>query len=180
MSVRDRLEDARVLTQAGRIEGAFIQVLIAAAATSRKRYKKEEWDDNQAFKNFIYDEMGVITKGPKYKVIFPFQGKQMPLEDILYTHLRCQLLHEGEMPKEIVFTQPEIEEGHVYNVVHLSTPLGFPEGWIESLASAVWLAPENDDLWPDECDRRNKAREKLGDLKFDGLYCRRPGSRRKI
>ena len=63
MSVRDRLEDARILTAAGRKQGAFIQVLIAAAATSRKRYPKNEWDDSESFRNFIYDEMGVITGG---------------------------------------------------------------------------------------------------------------------
>ena len=50
MSVRDRLEDARVLTVAGRQQGAFIQVLIAAAATSRKRYQKNEWDDSESFR----------------------------------------------------------------------------------------------------------------------------------
>lgn len=46
MSVRNRLEDARVLFSAGRQQGAFAVVLIAAAATSRKRYPRDEWDDS--------------------------------------------------------------------------------------------------------------------------------------
>jgi hypothetical protein len=71
MSVRDRLEDARVLFAAGRRQGAFVAVLIAAAATSRKQYSREEWDDNESFRNFIHDEMGVITGGPKNAVSFP-------------------------------------------------------------------------------------------------------------
>lgn len=95
MSVRERLEDARVLAANGRLEGAFVQVLIAAAATSRERYTRDEWDDADSFKNFIYDELGVMLDGAKYEVKFPFRGKHTPLEDILYEHLRCQLVHEG-------------------------------------------------------------------------------------
>ena len=71
----DRLEDARVLSKVGRLEGAFIEVLIAAAATSRKRYPRDTWGDADAFKNFIYDEMGVITGGPKYGVSLFLPGK---------------------------------------------------------------------------------------------------------
>src|SRR5687767_4700977 len=119
MSIRDRLEDARILASAGRREGAFVQVLIAAAATSRKRYGRHEWDDNESFKNFIYDEMGVITGGPKYAVAFEFLGKETPLEDILYHHLRCQLVHEGEMPESVRFTEPVVEDGESFNALHL-------------------------------------------------------------
>ena len=179
MSIRGRLEDARALLAAGRRQGAFIAVLIAAAATSRKRYPRNEWDDSESFRNFIYDEMGVITGGPKYGVAFPFRGRETPLENILYFHLRCQLLHEGNMPEDIVFTDSVVEDGAVSNTLHLGTPLGFPDGWIERLATAVWLAPENDDLWDDEAERRKSAREQLGALLYDRTYCRRPGNRRK-
>ena len=179
MTVRQRLEDARTLANAGRQEGAFIQILIAATATARKRFDRKLWDDGESFKNFIYDEMGVITGGPKYKVELPFLGKHTPLEDILYQHLRCQLIHEGEMPETIVFTRPKSENGTNDDFLHLGSPLGIPEGWIERLATAVWLAPENDDLWDDESERRQKAIEQLGDLRYDGSYCRRPGKRTK-
>lgn len=181
MSIRDRLEDARILTSAGRQQGAFIQVLIAAAATSRKRYPRSEWDDSESFRNFVYDEMGVITGGPKYEVAFPFQGRQAPLEGILYYHFRCQLLHEATMPEDIFFTDPLTEDGKTYNVIHLGTPLGFPVGWVQRLATAVWLATENDDLWQDELGIREEAREQLGDLKHDVSFCRRPDQKsRKI
>jgi hypothetical protein len=36
MSVRERIEDAKMLWNAGRKEGAFIMILIAVAATARK------------------------------------------------------------------------------------------------------------------------------------------------
>jgi len=180
VSIRQRLEDARVLSAAGCQEGAFIQVLIAAAATSRKRYRQNEWDDGEAFKNFIYDEMGVITGGPKYNVALPFQGKDTPLEDILYHHLRCQLVHDGAMPETVRFTEPAFKDGSLCHVLHLGDPLGFPAGWIENVATAVWLAPENDDLWPDEAELRRKGVESLEGRGFDGLYCRRPGAQSKV
>ena len=174
MSIRTRLEDARVLSSAGRREGAFVQVLIAAAATSRKRYPRDIWEDSESFKNFIYDELGVITNGMKYEVAFPFQGTKTPLEDILYHHLRCQLVHEGEMPESVEFTEPKIEDGTLYNSLHLGTPLGFPAGWIKRLATAVWLAPENDELWQDESEKRAKAIAGLGTLWEEHKFSRRP------
>lgn len=180
MSARDRLEDARVLFSAGRQQGAFVAVLVAAAATARKRYPSDEWDDSEAFRNFIYDEMGVITGGPKYGVAFPFQRRLTLLEDLLYYHLRCQLVHEGSMPETIVFKDPVLVQGKSCNAMHLGSPLGFPVGWIDRLATAVWLAPENDDLWKDEAERRKQAVDELGSLAFDRTYCRRPGSRRKV
>lgn len=179
MSIRDRLEDARVLSSAGRREGAFVHVLIAAAATARKRYPRDEWDDGESFRNFVYDEMGVITGGPKYNVAFPFMGRETPLENILYHHLRCQLVHEGTMPDSIVFTEPLSKDASTCDVLHLGTPLGFPVGWIERLATAVWLAPENDSLWPDESDKRRAAGEGLGNLRHTDSFCRRPGQQSK-
>lgn len=147
MSLKNRIEEAKILWNAGRKEGAFILVLIAVAATSRKRYPKPILD-SEAFKQFILDEMGTITGGPDKNVAFPFMGNdKTPLEDILYYHLRCQLVHEGAMPESIVFTQPKIEKGKRYNVLKLTDPLGFPEGWVPNLVKAVVEAPENSNLF---------------------------------
>lgn len=179
MSIRSRLEDATILFSAGRREGAFVQVLIAAAATSRKRYKQDEWDDSESFKNFIYDELGVITNGMKYNVVFPFQGRNTPLEDIFYHHLRCQLVHEGEMPETIAFSEPRDVDGIKYSVLKLERQLGFPIDWVESLATAIWLAPENDDMWQDDESRRTHARKEFGDKWGRQLYCRRPNQQSK-
>lgn len=61
--------------------------------------------DGEAFKRFVLDEMDKITGGPKYNVAFPFLGHDnVPLEDILYTHLRCHLVHEAAMPESIYVT----------------------------------------------------------------------------
>ena len=167
MSVIERIEDAKLLWNAGRKEGAFVQILIAVAATARKRYPKppkgvkpvrddqrprpgEYAKDDKSFKTFMLDEMDKITDGMKYHVAFPFQGNdKTPLEDILYTHLRCHMVHEGETPPTITFTEPVIEDGKSYSVLKLTDPLGFPEMWMWNLARVVAQAPENRDLFKD-------------------------------
>ena len=49
VTVRERLEDAALLWQHGRKHGAWIQVLIATAATARRRFPGLK--DGEAFKN---------------------------------------------------------------------------------------------------------------------------------
>ena len=153
MSISVLLEDAGGLWRAGRKLGAFVLVLVTVSATSRKRYPRgtpsirnpgKDMGDGEAFKRFVLDEMGTIIGGPNYNVAFPFQGREnVPLEEILYKHLRCLLLHEGAMPDSIYLTETMYENGTALNVLKLTEPLGFPEGWINNLAVAVRLAPEN-------------------------------------
>ena len=70
-------------------------VLVAADATSKKRYPNES-SVGKRFEKYILDEMSTITGGPKYDVAFPFDGQdKVPLERILYKYLRCELVHEA-------------------------------------------------------------------------------------
>lgn len=86
MSIRARIEDADVLRNQGRKEGAWILALVAAAATSRKRYPRPT-GDGEAFKSFIRDISGTIVapgRGvPAVNIVFD----QTPLEDLLYKQL---------------------------------------------------------------------------------------------
>lgn len=78
MSVIDRLEDAYILYQNGRKEGALFSTIIAVAATSRKRYpKKKVKEDSKAFKMFISEELSKYGPGWKEntKVRFKFTDK---------------------------------------------------------------------------------------------------------
>jgi len=147
MGIRDLIDDAKLLWKYGRKFGAFVLVLVCVSATARKRYpKKRGMSDGAAFKRFVLDEMGTITGGPKYGVAFPFQGQdKVPLEDILYEQLRCHVVHEGNMPSSIYFTQTTYKDGNSQNVLKLTDPLGFPEGWVSNMAAAVSLAPENEE-----------------------------------
>ncbi len=167
MSVKERIEDAKLLWDAGRKEGAFIMILVAVAATARKRYPKppkgkkpvpetqrphpgEYASDSNSFKTFLLDEMEKITGGVKYNFAVPFQGKdKVALEDILYAHLRCHMVHEGETPPTITFTEPVVENGKSQSVLRLRDPLGLPEFWLWNMARVVAESPENRPLFKD-------------------------------
>ncbi len=90
MSIKARIEDAEALWQHGRKEGAWVLALVAAAATSRKRYPRPI-KDNEAFKSFIRDVLPTLMYGkplqgtPNPRIVFD----QTPVEDIVYEHLRC-------------------------------------------------------------------------------------------
>jgi hypothetical protein len=90
MSIKAHVEDAELLWRHGRKEGAWVSALVAAAATSRKRYPKPI-HDNKAFKDFIRDILPTLISGkslqagtPNPSIVFD----QTPVEDILYEHTR--------------------------------------------------------------------------------------------
>ena len=147
MSVRQRLEDGLFLWSKGRKQSAFTLILIAVAATARKRYPRSTIQgDGEAFRKFCLDEMGAITDGPSKNVAIAYEGdERVPLEKILYDHLRCELVHKGAMPETIEFSPPRLRDGRIYHVLRLRSPLGFPEGWVHNLAKVVATAPENAD-----------------------------------
>jgi hypothetical protein len=145
--ILNRIKDSIILWKEKSIDGACISILIAAAATTRKRYPKNIIKyDRDAYQKFILDEMGTITGGPSSEVKFYFNGRyKVPLEEILYEFLRCNLVHEARLPIEFNFTEPVTENGDKYNVLSLHDPvIGIPIGWIWNLARAIVKAPEND------------------------------------
>jgi hypothetical protein len=173
MSVRERVDDAVCLWKNGRQYGALLCLLVAVAATSRKRYpkpppgKKGEDErkgtgpvrlypgeyaksDRVAFESFLYDEMFTLTgKKMKYGVAFPFRGKpSVPYETILYEFLRCPLVHEADV-KGFFFTPSVIENGKVLHQLKLTDPFGIPEQWVWNLAEAVSSVPENKGMFDD-------------------------------
>jgi len=142
MNIEELLEDSRDLWSRGRKRSAFALILIAFAATARRRYPKPI-GDAESFKRFIRDELPTITGTPDRALSIPFEGKLTPVEDILYRQLRCQLIHEGELPDSITFTQRAVVEGVPCDVITLTQPLGLPEHWVLNMARAVANAPEN-------------------------------------
>ena len=148
MSIKARIEDAEHLWAQGRKEGAWVQALIAAAATSRKRYPRP-LPDNQAFKSFICDETSVIvsgvTGGPRPTYIRFYsenRGDHRKLEDIFYTELRCNLVQEGEL-KEVGFSESELKDGRYEARLSVPTrgPAEIPDFWVLHLIVAVKAAP---------------------------------------
>jgi hypothetical protein len=111
--VHARLEDAKVLFDAGRIEGALLMTLVAVAATSRRRYPvgtislkdpSKKMGDGGAFKTFVRDEIWRLVK--EHSDTVQYDGG-MPIEDFLYKYLRCSLLHEGKLPSDVYSVRTE-------------------------------------------------------------------------
>ena len=145
MSVRDRLDDARVLYASNRRTGALLSALIAVAATSRKRYPRDTMGDGEAFKRFLHDEMATLTPARNFRV--KFRGALIPLEDLLYHVVRCELAHEAELPEDVVF-QP----GANLSVRVDPDRITFSDALINRLANVVQQAAENADVFGGNAD----------------------------
>ena len=109
MSVRDRIEDSRLLFAAGRLDGALFSVLTAIAGTSRKRYPKKstpsridpkiKMGSGEAFVQFLHDEESRFPNDLFREI--PFNGASLSIAKILWTYLRCDLSHEAELNDRI-------------------------------------------------------------------------------
>jgi hypothetical protein len=83
MSIRDRVEDAEFLWNSNKKEGAWVQAMIATAATARKRYPKP-LSDSQSFKNYIIDVSWTIFTGlPKPQIFKRVKYYSFLMEDRL-------------------------------------------------------------------------------------------------
>lgn len=151
MSIRHRIEDALFLWENGRLEGAFLSVLVAVAASSKRRFPKEK--DRISFERFLEESVTV-------KLSVDFRGQLHTVEHILYKWLRCELLHEGQIPIDVQF-MPDTELNS--RTVRAG---GFPEyvlklsvGWFYYLLSIVINAPENKDEFKNFiCQTKNNAK----------------------
>jgi hypothetical protein len=144
MSVKARIDDARVLWQAGRKEGALLSVCIAVAATSRKRYPRDcnpRKTDREAFTGFLSDEIPRIVTFTS-SISLRFRGEILRLKEILYKFVRCELAHEAELPEDVYF-MPGDKIAFCFD----DNKLGMSEKLIEVLLTTVTRASENRGLF---------------------------------
>lgn len=148
MSIKDRIEDAEMLWSQGRKEGAWVQALVAAAATARKRYPKP-MPDNEAFKSFIRGYIPTIMygkpspKGFDANIIFG----DIPFEDILYKHIRCHLLHEADISELVSFSESKTLDGKLQATLSVGKPHRLPDFLVLHLIKVIKEVPENADLF---------------------------------
>lgn len=62
MGIRERIDDGRLLYENERKQGAFLSVLVAVAATSRRRYPRQDWSDKESFIRFLVGEYPAFTR----------------------------------------------------------------------------------------------------------------------
>ena len=148
MSIKDRIAEAEILWNKGYKEGAWSLVLIAVAATARKRYPQPT-PDNEAFKSFVRSYIPTILhgkpspKGFNAKIIFD----DKPFEDILYENLRCHLLHEAEISKLVTFSESKIINGKLQATLSVGKPNHLPDFLVLHLIKVIKEVEENSDLF---------------------------------
>jgi len=76
MGIVDRVQDAELLREAGRREGALMSVLVAFAATARRVHPAPA-KDRDAFERLFRDTV-------KLDLEVEFRGTAWPVETILY------------------------------------------------------------------------------------------------
>ena len=139
--IPERIDDALALWQSGRRDGAFLSVLIAVAATARKRYPKHS--DHQRFEQFLMDSHPT-------RIMVEYRGQCHLIEHIFYKWLRCQLVHAAEIPPDILFipdeqpAQMSVRAGGAPDYV-----LKLSHGWFNHLIHCVIKALENRAVFPD-------------------------------
>jgi hypothetical protein len=182
IGVQARIEDAAQLAERGRLEGALLLLLVAVAATSRRRYPRDPklvaWEksrvgkrpnhsnkylsDGQAFKRFLKDEHWRLLKDES--PIIQFRESGFPIEDLLYDYLRCNLIHAGGMPQDL----HPVQAGDVIMVENPDgTAVGFTKLLLTRLNDVVWRAPENSFAATESemtviRERRERLRAQLG------------------
>ena len=125
MRIKDRLDDAQILWKNNRLDGAFLNILIAVASASRKKFPKDKFTDKDAFINFIKS-----FGGPRIKV--EYRGECYEMEYIFYKWVRCELVHEGDIPIDIQFFPEENGDGFIVRAG------GFPEYTLKLSKNWFW------------------------------------------
>lgn len=141
MSIQNRLDDAQLLWQSGRLEGAFVLALIAVAATARRTFPDTK-GDRQAFEDFL-------SQGWFKRLSVEYREEVHLIYHIFYKWFRCELIHEGALPVDVEF-MPDPEPGAL-GIRAGGAPdyvLKVSYGWFQELVKTVTSAEVNRDLFP--------------------------------
>ena len=134
MSIRRRVEDALFLYQNERYEGAFLNALVAVAATARREDPTRSLGDRECFETFLNNKWRGVIK-------VEFRGELHTIQRIFYKWFRCNLIHEGELPIDVQFIKIDdmtVRAGGAPEYI-----LKISHGWIHWLIDSVINAPCN-------------------------------------
>jgi hypothetical protein len=170
MSIKQQVEDAIFLAQNGRHLGALTNLMLAVAASSRKTFPKgktksvedptKKMGDREAFILFVGGRIRKLLFGDfggpdvgNSGISVNFRDKQLDVAFILYKYYRCELIHEGELPEDIEFNPPSLNQnlsvsnGGISVSVSCGNTMVLDYGWIDLLINAVAHARCNGDIF---------------------------------
>ncbi len=139
MSIRHRIDDAIILWENNRHEGALLCALIAAAATARQEHPDLP-RDRECFEHFFKNR-----KWGQLRVAY--QNDFFPIESIFYKYLRNTLVHEGALPSDIEFYPDERPNCFTVQGGGNGLPLKLSHGWFHEIVNCVTRAPSNEDAF---------------------------------
>lgn len=146
MTIGARIDECVNKLSVGDAENAFIQLSIAIDCTAKRLHPGKK--TAARCKNFLRDNLPfvlwLLTNGTPSQckdMSFQFNGPGHPnqstkFEDLVYSIVRCALLHEGEMPEKVEF----VSESYIGM---LGGRTQFPIALVGSLLLAVIASPVN-------------------------------------
>jgi len=137
-SIRDRVEDSWALREAARLEGALLMACVAFAAAARRALPDVKGDRAQ----FI----GLLGLYRPNRLEVEYRGELRSFEDLLYTWVRCELVHVAGLPVDIGWiTGPSPKD----LIVRAGGPpqyrLLMSPGWIDFLLSIATTYTQPDE-----------------------------------
>jgi len=140
MSIRARVEDALLLYRNGRYEGAFLNALVAVAATARREYPARSIGDRECFEKFLDKKWRGVLK-------IEFRGDLHTIPYIFYKWFRCELVHEGGLPIDVQFINTDDMSVRAGGAPAYT--LQISHGWFNWLISSVIQSPCNKEDFSD-------------------------------
>jgi hypothetical protein len=146
MTIGARIDECMNKLSIGDAENAFIQLSIAIDGTAKRLFPAKKTADR--CKSFLRDNLPFVlwsltngTPSESKDLCFEFVGSGHPnqstnFEDLVYSIMRCALLHEGEMPEKVEF----VSEPYIGM---LGGRMQFPIALVGSLLLAVIASPVN-------------------------------------
>ena len=95
--IEERIDDAQILWNAGRCQGALLLALLAVVARPRQDFAKPI-PEGESFRRFV--ESRFLTR-----TSLEYHGELWPLERVFYKWFRCAIVHEGGLPDDIRLMQ---------------------------------------------------------------------------
>ncbi len=146
MATGDRISQCIKHYLQGDSENAFIQLCIAIDATAKNQYPGAK--TAKRCKKFLRENLPFVlwtlTNGTPSKIAnfsFEFRTSGSPsgtrkFEDVIYSAMRCTLLHEGSLPENVEFINASA-------IIMRNGRLYFPHALIGALVFAVLSSPAN-------------------------------------
>lgn len=108
MSIGNRIDEAFIKLVSGDLENALIQLSIAIDATAKRKFTKEKKVGSRV-KRFINEYEDLITHFSMAGQLRVFAGggitygEKGNLGEVVYKSIRCALLHEADISKQVIF-----------------------------------------------------------------------------